>query len=63
MFEIINFGIDFVAKQYYSIFKKVYREIETEMPNVSDFANLEIPNDCPKSWGFELLKVYQQQRI
>jgi hypothetical protein len=52
-----------VAKQYYSIFKKVYREIETEMPNVSDFANLEIPNDCPKSWGFELLKVYQQQRI
>ncbi|HOZ91032.1 MAG TPA: hypothetical protein PLJ18_11825 [Niabella sp.] len=51
----VDLGIDFVAHQYWIIFKKVRKYILKEVPRISEFKDIEIPHNCNRSSGFDIL--------
>lgn len=57
----INFGVNFLARQYFSIFKKVLHEIDGIMQDVSNFKSLSIPENCSRTIGFDMLRAYQEK--
>lgn len=56
----VNLGLEFLADQYYRIFRKVKKEIQGDLPNISKFSNIEIKADTTYLQRFNLLKISQK---
>lgn len=54
-------GIDFLAKQYYSIFRKVKKYIKSNAPELAK-ANLDGAQHCVPTEGFAMLKAYNDKK-
>ncbi len=55
----VNIGLDFVARQYLSIFKKVRRWIEVSLPQNSKFNDIPDADVCTISKGFKMISLWQ----
>ena len=59
----VNLGLEFIAEQYYQIFRLVKHKIEAEIEQVSAFNNTPIECDCGPIKGFNsLIKVQEEKR-
>lgn len=57
----ITLGVEFIAFEYFRIFTKVIAAISEALPPKPDFSKCEIPENCERTIGFDMLKAYQNK--
>ena len=59
----IDLGLDFVVEEYWSMFNKVKDSITKNIERVSEFKDIEIPEDCPRTMGFDMLETFLSRKL